>query len=111
MPSNKRRHNPGYKPGDHWVTCDISGEVIRASDAVTTWDNLVVRKQSNDPRHPQEFIRGLPDRITPDGPVRPEPADVIVPGGSIVCVAGILVAGVAVAGTPNPSPGIPEGTF
>jgi hypothetical protein len=50
------------KLGEHLVTCDRSGRVIYASDARREWNGLLVHKDYWEPRHPQEFVRGVRDR-------------------------------------------------
>lgn len=51
-----------YIPGDHYLICDRSGFKIRRSEAKRTWDNLIVREQDFEVRHPQDFLRGLRDQ-------------------------------------------------
>lgn len=58
----KHTRNPGYIPGDHWVTCDRCGFHIRASDAMETWDGLIVCPEDWEPRHPQDFVRTRADK-------------------------------------------------
>lgn len=63
-----------YRPGDHWIICDVCGFKARASDSRKRWDGLRVCKPDWEPRHPQDFVRGQRDRQTvPDA--RPEPTD------------------------------------
>lgn len=63
-----------YRPGDHWIICDVCGFKTRASDSRKRWDGLRVCKPDWEPRHPQDFVRGNRDRQTvPDA--RPEPTD------------------------------------
>lgn len=72
---NKKTRNPGFKTGDHWVSCDVCACTIRASDSMKTWDNRVVCPDDWEPRHEQDFVRSRQDKQTPQGNVRPEPAD------------------------------------
>jgi hypothetical protein len=51
-----------YEPGDHNVICDRTGHKIKRSQARKEWNGLLVRKESWEPRHPQDKIRGRPDR-------------------------------------------------
>ena len=69
----KHGKNPGYRPGDHWVTCDRCSATILASEARTTWDNLVVCPDDWEPRHPQDFVRAKEDRVAAKEPIRSEP--------------------------------------
>lgn len=71
----KKTRNPGYVPGDHWVSCDVCGCAVRSSDSMRTWDNRVVCPDDWEPRHEQDFVRSREDKQTPQGNVRPEPVD------------------------------------
>lgn len=104
--------NPGYIPGDHWVVCDICGIEYRESEMKLTWDKLVLCPEDYDPRHPQDFVRGVTDDIAAKGLVRPPASqDNFI---STICttresVAGEAVAGCAIAGFTEPT--IPTPTF
>ncbi len=74
----KRNRNPGYKPNDHWVQCDRCAANILSSDAMITWDNLVVCPDDWEIRHPQDFVRAKADDITAKDPRRSESEDVFV---------------------------------
>lgn len=50
-----------YRPGDWFVICDRSGFKVRASECRKTWDGLFVHKSHFEPRHPQDFVRGIRD--------------------------------------------------
>jgi hypothetical protein len=65
----------GYIPGDPWAICDICGFKVRMSTTKKTWDGLrVCAKTCWSPRHPQDFVRAIPDRqMVVDA--RPEPED------------------------------------
>lgn len=52
---------PFYKPGSFWRIDDRSGFKVRAEDQQREWTNLLVRKQSFEMRHPQDFVRGVVD--------------------------------------------------
>lgn len=63
-----------YKPGSHNKICDRTGFKIKAEDARQEWTKAIVRKQSWEPRHPQDLIRSVPDRqAVPNA--RSEPID------------------------------------
>jgi hypothetical protein len=53
-----------YVPGDYYLVCDYSGFKIKRSEAKMTWDGFLVRKDFWEPRQPQDFVRGLRDKIT-----------------------------------------------
>lgn len=63
-----------YVDGDVWVLCDRTGMKVRMSQTRKEWNGLRVRKESWEPRHPQDFVRGVPDdqRVAD---ARPESAD------------------------------------
>ena len=107
----KKTRNPGYTAGEHWVQCDRCASVIRQSDSMKTWDNLVVCPDDWEIRHPQDFVRGRADDIGSKGYVRSESTDVFVTSCSPTAIAGIGVAGCAIAGIQNASSEIPPATF
>jgi hypothetical protein len=73
---NKEMHprNAGYEPGNYWAVCDRCGIDHRISEMKETWDGLLVCERDWEPRHPQEFIRAVADKVAPDGDIRPPPA-------------------------------------
>ena len=84
-----------YKPGDHSVICDRTGMKVKASQTRKEWTGLIVRKESWEPRHPQEFIRGRPDRQAVQDP-RPEGTDLFVTPGQVTA------DNLTVTGVPDP---------
>jgi hypothetical protein len=65
------------RPGDYRVCCDFSGFKVWASETVLTWNKMRVHRRfvgEEQQRHPQELVRGVPDRQSVPNP-RPEPAD------------------------------------
>jgi len=67
----------GYIPGDPWKICDRCGFRYRASSTRKEWTGLIVCNACWDPRHPQDFVRGIADHQAVPDP-RPEPADVFL---------------------------------
>lgn len=55
-----------YKPGDHFVICDRSGEKVLRSQCVKEWNGFIVKKEYSEARHPLDFQH--PPR--PERPVR-----------------------------------------
>ena len=53
--------------------CDASGFEFPLSDLVRQWDGAMVHPRFLDHRHPQDFVRGIPERPLPYS--RPEAAD------------------------------------
>ena len=70
-----KAYSPGYEPGNYWFICDRCGFAYRIKEGRTTWDNLLVCEEDWEPRHAQDFIRGVPDNQAPRGQSRPEPTD------------------------------------
>ena len=90
-----------YKPGDWWIYCDSCGKKIRASESKHRWDGLIVCADDWETRHPQDFVKAVPDKQSVPFS-RPEPADTFIvgictiPGQSSfasVGVAGCMIAG------------------
>ena len=75
----KHTRNPGYQPGNHWMVCDLCGFDIRSKDAKEMWNGLWVCPIDWTTRHPQDFVRGVPDEIAAAEPVRPPGAETFVP--------------------------------
>ena len=64
---------PGsYKKGDHRAACMVCGQVFLASQMRMRWDNLFVCQADFEVRHPQDFVRGVPDDMRAE-PVRVRP--------------------------------------
>lgn len=66
-----------YRPGDHLALCDRCGFEYYASQLRKTWDGLLVCDKDWEPRHPQDFVRGRPDRQAV-ADARPEPDPVFL---------------------------------
>lgn len=64
--------NPGYIPGDPWYQCDRCGFDYRQSEVRKQWDNLMVCEKCWEPRHPQDFVKGVKDHQAVTDP-RPAP--------------------------------------
>lgn len=63
-----------FRPGDFNRICDITGFKVKASDTREQWDGLIVRKESWDFRHPQDFVKGKRDKQSVSR-ARPEGVD------------------------------------
>lgn len=51
-----------YSPGDYNVICDRCGAKYKRSECKKEWDKLLVCKYGCwEPRHPQDFVRGVKD--------------------------------------------------
>lgn len=89
-----------YASGDWWIICDVCGKKIRATTSKQRWDGLIVCPEDWETRHSLDFIRTYTDKISVPFS-RPEPTDQFVDVTfRMSAVAGIAIAGFAVAGTP-----------
>ena len=106
----RKTRNPGWKSGGHWVECQRTGFVIRNEDARKEWTGIIVAKEEWEPRHPQDFLRGVVDNQAAVGLVVPETSGTFISGGGDIAVVGIMVVGEAVIGTDFTSTN-PSGSF
>lgn len=82
----------GYRPGGFYRIDDRSGFKIRADQTVKQWDDLIVRQNDAEVRHPQDFVRGQIDIQTVPDP-RPEPTDIVLGDGAYFLVENDLWKG------------------
>lgn len=61
--------------------CDRCGREYKNVDLRLEWTGLRVCRKCWEPRHPQDFVRGKPDKQAPPW-VRPEPPEIDVSPGS-----------------------------
>ena len=71
-----------FVSGDWNVICDVSGFKVKASQTRRQWNNLRVRESEFEERHPQDFVRGVPDHQTVPF-ARPESTDVFLSPGDV----------------------------
>lgn len=71
-----------YKPGDALAICDRCGFQFYLSELQEEWSGAKVCPADFEERHPQEFARGVPERIYIQG-ARPPAEDVFVEPGDI----------------------------
>lgn len=64
------------KLGDSNGICDRCGFKYKLSELRMQWDNLRTCPYCWDYRHPQEFLRGIPDTENPPADARPESTDI-----------------------------------
>ncbi|MDE2468977.1 MAG: hypothetical protein KGL35_09600 [Bradyrhizobium sp.] len=55
------RNQNTFRDGDWNTICDRTGFKIKASDGAFEWNGGFVRGKSYEERHPQDFVRGVPD--------------------------------------------------
>lgn len=81
MPALTRRRGGRadyYRHGDFNRICDRSGFKVKASRTQKEWNGLIVRREDWEPRHPQDYVRGVRDQQSVRE-ARPEPvADTFV---------------------------------
>lgn len=93
-----------YADGQWNFYCDLCGAKTKSSDAMKTWDNFMVCKHHKEARNPQDFIRGIKDRMSvpwtrptaEDGDANPHCTTAgrnAIPG---LGVAGCMVAGLVI---------------
>ena len=71
-----------WKNGDYSALCDVCGFKFKASKLKERWDGLKVCTQDWEQRHPQEFLRVIPENSKLPW-TRPEPQDIFyVPIGA-----------------------------
>ena len=68
---------PHYYPGAWKVVCDDCGRVYRSFQLQMRWDGVMVCYQCWEPRQPQDFVRGVADKIVPAW-TRPEQQDAFI---------------------------------
>jgi len=74
-----------YKPGDHWMICDVCGFKYRRSKMRERWDRLWVCHSDWESRQPQDYVRAVPDRQAVEI-ARPEPEPVYITSDTYVTV-------------------------
>ena len=65
-----------YEPGDWNVLCSMCGAKRKASQVVRNWQGLYRCPEHNEPRQPQDFVRGEQDIQTV--PFSQPPSDVFI---------------------------------
>ena len=66
-----------YLSGGNNGICDRCGFKYKTKDLKKTWDGYWVCNKDWEPRHPQDFIRGVRDNVQP-AISRPESTDVFI---------------------------------
>jgi len=67
-----------FKAGDWNAICDVCAQKYKASEMRKRWDGLMVCPNDYESRHPQDFLRAVPDRMAVPWS-RPRTPDVFVP--------------------------------
>ena len=86
------------------AVCAMCGRKRKASELVKNWQGMWRCPEHNEPRHPQEYVRAVPDMQTPPW-TQPEPADIFVhycTPNTTTAIAWYAEAGCAIAGYISP---------
>jgi hypothetical protein len=67
----------GRWPGTWRAICDRCGFEFPSDQLIKDWQGLMVCHADYETRHPQDFVRGVPDNTTPPW-TRPEPPDTFI---------------------------------
>lgn len=82
-PSDLFPSNPDVVPvPDNNLVCDRTGFMVTVEEGLKKeWTGAMVRKESYEPRHPQDFVRARPERTV--GSPRPEQPDLFLDYDSV----------------------------
>lgn len=94
-----------YKSGSWNFICEVCGQQYKAEQMRKRWDGVITCPNDWEPRHPQDFVRGVKDN--PSVSIsRPEPPEVYIsictiPGRS--AVPALATVGCSIVGRGVPS--------
>jgi hypothetical protein len=93
-----------YKSGSWNFICEVCGQQYKAEQMRKRWDGVITCPNDWEPRHPQDFVRGVKDNQSV--PIsRPEPPDQFIPLCTLPgsCgVVGLATVGCSKVGKPQP---------
>lgn len=72
-----------FVAGSWNAICDVCAQKYKSSEMKKRWDGLMVCPNDWEPRHPQDFLRSVPDRQAVPW-ARPETPDVFVPSTRLI---------------------------
>lgn len=55
-----------YAPGDWNIACSMCGRKRKASTLVKNWQGMWRCPEHNEPRHPQDFVKGVEEHMAAD---------------------------------------------
>lgn len=89
--------------GDWNAVCSMCGRKRKASTLVRNWQGMWRCEVHNEPRHSQDFVRGVPDVQTPPWAQRPADhfVEVCTPNGR-TALPGFAMPGCAIPGLIDP---------
>jgi hypothetical protein len=91
-------HADYLKLGDSNAICDTCGFKYKHSELKEDWRGLMLCDKCWEPRHPQEFLRGVPDNPMQEKP-RPDPNPIFSGPNVTVSTPGFPGSGAAVKNT------------
>lgn len=65
MPRVQRGRRDYYEEGSWNVQCSMCGRKRKANEVVRNWQGLYRCPEHNEERHPQDFVRAIPDTQNP----------------------------------------------
>ena len=71
-----------FIPNDPKFVCDICGFAVRRSKTRKNWRNQIVCQECYEPRHPQDSIRPIREKIAVRD-ARPEPTETFLSVGEV----------------------------
>ena len=83
-----------FVAGDWNAVCDVCAQKYKSSLMRKRWDGLMVCPNDWEPRHPQDFLRAVPDRQAVPWS-RPQTTDVFVPVCYYPTTGGLADVGTA----------------
>ena len=92
-------YKPTWDYGNWIADCDVCGRTYKASQLLQRWDGLMCCPDDWEIRHPQDFVRGVPDNMSVPWS-RPESSDsfiFICTRQTSSCFAGMAAADCAQA--------------
>ena len=99
-----------YVKGDWKAVCDICGREFLMSELRRRWDGFMVCSNDWEPRHPQDFVRGVADIQAPPL-TRPETdPQYILACSTRTCISG-NTAGCMISGLNIPFTIVPTSSF
>lgn len=95
-----------FKSGQWNAICDRCGREFKSGELRKDWQGLMVCSKDFEYRHPQDFLKISPEKVTPPW-VRPETTPIFVYAASCTLqgsqgTAGVGVAGCMIAGRVTP---------
>ena len=100
-----------FKKGDWNADCERCGFEYKASQLKKEWTNLMVCRDCWEPRHPQDFVKGVKDDSSVPWTNQDGTDSVINICSTRSSVAGIAQSGCAISGNNTKHTLIPSGTF